>query len=149
MSDRISISIHSSTSHLTGRRRTYESVKAAVIKAGRFSVFEACDSSNLFMRLESDLEIETFKLGFPWTGARRRLTAEEAQMSERLKRIEAILVALEHRVKRREYNCIKAAFENAHDDDALVVFSSNPIRDSEATRWRRWAAVIEKERGEL
>jgi len=145
MSDRISISIHSSTAHLTGPRRTYENVKAAVIKAGRFSVFDACDMSKLFSKLESDREIATFRLGFPWTGVRRRLTAEEAQKSERLKRIEALLVALEHRVKRREFGCIKAALENAHDDDGLVSYS-NPIRNSEVTRWRRWAATIEKER---
>lgn len=148
MSDRVHISIHSSTSHLTGKKRTYEAIKAAVIEAGRFSVFEACDISKLFSKLEADREIATFKLGFPWTGVRRRLTAEEAQNSERLKRIEALLVALEHRVKRREFGCIKAAIENAHDDDGLVSYS-NPIRNIEVTRWRRWAAVIEKERSSV
>lgn len=148
MTDRISISIHSSTSHLTGKKRTYEAVKTAVIEAGRFSVFEACDMSRLFSKLEADREIATFKLGFPWTGVRRRLTAEEAQNSERLKRIEALLVALEHRVKRREFDCIKSALENAHDDDGLVSYS-NPTRKSEVTRWRRWAATIEKERAAL
>jgi len=148
MTNPVHISIHSSTSHLTGPRRTYENVKAAVVKAGRFSVFEACDMSRFFGILLADREIATFKLGFPWTGARRRLTAEEAQKSDRLKRIEALLVRLEHRVKRRELDCIDAAMMGNPEGEGLVSYS-NPIRNSEVTRWRRWAAVIEKERGEL
>lgn len=64
-----------SAEHLTGRKRTYEAVKAAVLEAGRFSAFEATASNKnaaLFTRLCRDPEIETFDMGFPWTGVRRK-----------------------------------------------------------------------------
>lgn len=64
-----------SAEHLTGEQRTYESVKACVIEAGQFSCFEATDSADsaeLFTRLCADPEIETFLLGYPWTGVRLR-----------------------------------------------------------------------------
>ena len=63
--------------HLTGKRRTYAAVKAAVLAAGKFSVFEATASAKsaaLFMELERDPEIERFDLPFPWIGIRRRAT---------------------------------------------------------------------------
>ena len=62
-----------SADHLKGKKRTYEAVKAAVLKAGRFSTFEATNSAKdarLFTRLCTDPEIETFDLGYPWTGVR-------------------------------------------------------------------------------
>lgn len=61
--------------HVTGKRRCYESVREAVIKAGRFSCFEATASMTnavWFTRLCRDPEIETFDLGYPWTGVRLR-----------------------------------------------------------------------------
>jgi hypothetical protein len=64
-----------SAEHLTGKKRTYKSVKTAVLEAGRFSVFEATanmKSARLFTRLCADTEVETFDMGFPWTGVRRR-----------------------------------------------------------------------------
>ncbi len=64
-----------SAEHLTGKKRTYESVKAAVIEAGRFSTFEATTSAKnaaLFTRLCKDPEVEVFDMGFPWMGVRRR-----------------------------------------------------------------------------
>ena len=64
-----------SASHLTGRKRTYETVKAAVVEAGRYSVFEATDSNAnaaLFMRLDRDPELERFDLPYPWIGIRRK-----------------------------------------------------------------------------
>jgi hypothetical protein len=64
-----------SAEHLTGRKRTYEAVKAAVLEAGRFSVFEATANqrnASLFTRLCRDPELETFDMWFPWTGIRRR-----------------------------------------------------------------------------
>lgn len=74
MSGRIFIDCFDSAEHITGKRRCYESIKAAVIAAGRFSCFEA--SKNMqnavwFTRLCRDPEIETFDLGYPWTGVRR------------------------------------------------------------------------------
>ena len=64
-----------SAEHLTGRKRTYGTVKAAVLEAGRFSVFEAMSTpknARLFTKLAADPEIETFDLGFPWTGVRKK-----------------------------------------------------------------------------
>ncbi len=64
-----------STEHITGKNRTYEAVKAAVLEAGRFSCFEASNGQNapLFTRLCRDPEVETsHDLGFPWTRVWRR-----------------------------------------------------------------------------
>lgn len=61
--------------HLTGKRRTYAAVKEAVLAAGRFSAFEAsanAKSAAIFTRLCRDPDVETFDLGFPWTGVRRK-----------------------------------------------------------------------------
>lgn len=64
-----------STLHLSGRKRTYESVKAAALEAGRFSAFEATSSAKnarIFDTLTSDPEVETFDMGFPWMGVKLR-----------------------------------------------------------------------------
>lgn len=66
-----------SAEHLRGRARTYDAVKAAVLAAGRFSCFEASASEangRLFTLLCRDPELETFQLGFPWVGVRRKVT---------------------------------------------------------------------------
>ena len=59
---------------LRGKDRTYENIKAAVLKAGKFSCFdvETNRDGRLFTQLCRDPEIETFDLGYPWTGVRRR-----------------------------------------------------------------------------
>lgn len=67
-----------SADHLTGKARTYEAVKAAVLAAGRFSVFEATANDRnaaIFTALEHDPEVETFRNppGFPWIGIRKRV----------------------------------------------------------------------------
>lgn len=71
-----------STSHLTGKRRTYAAVKAACLEAGRFSVFEAAQTRRdacLFFDLERDPEVEIDRtLGFPWIGVRRAARASKA-----------------------------------------------------------------------
>ena len=75
MTSRVIIDRFDSAAHIIGRKRTYEAVKAAVLAAGRFSVFEATanmKSAKLFTRLCADPDIETFHLGFPWTGVRLR-----------------------------------------------------------------------------
>lgn len=78
----------SSTDELTGKKRTYRAVKLAVVKAGRFSTFEATQSdkdARLFTKLCKDPDIETFELGFPWMGVR---------WSPRVTAIEVALVAI-------------------------------------------------------
>jgi hypothetical protein len=52
---------------------TYETLKAAVLRAGRFSVFEASArprSAVLYSRLHHDPTITLTDLGYPWTGVR-------------------------------------------------------------------------------
>ena len=65
-------------SNLRGRKRTYENIKEAVLKAGKFSCFdvETDKDGRLFTRLCRDPEIETFDMGYPWTGVRLRQQQE-------------------------------------------------------------------------
>lgn len=75
MSDHIHICRFDSAEHLRGRARTYEAVREAVLKAGRYSVFEATAtqaSAALFTRLDKDPTLERFELGYPWIGVRLR-----------------------------------------------------------------------------
>ena len=59
-----------------GQALTYEALKAAVVKAGRFSAFEASASNKiglLYTRLCHDPEIEIDRSpGYPWTLVRLR-----------------------------------------------------------------------------
>jgi hypothetical protein len=51
--------------------RVYAALKATVLKAGRFSVFEATSSmraAHMFTRLCEDPELEVVVEAFPWTG---------------------------------------------------------------------------------
>jgi hypothetical protein len=53
----------------------YAALKATVLKAGRFSVFEATASmraAHFFTRLHNDPELEVVPMAYPWTGLRRR-----------------------------------------------------------------------------
>lgn len=55
--------------------RVYACLKATVLAAGRFSVFEATSSvraAHFFMQLQQDPELEVFDLPFPWTGVRAK-----------------------------------------------------------------------------
>lgn len=65
-----------SVSHLRGRQRTYENIKAAVLKAGKFSAFdiETDKDGRLFTRLCHDPELETdiVNFNYPWTGVKLR-----------------------------------------------------------------------------
>ena len=68
---------------LQGKRRLYGAaadklyalVKATVLKAGKFSVFEATSSmraAHMFTRLCEDPELEVVAMSFPWTGIKER-----------------------------------------------------------------------------
>ena len=60
------------------RRTSYADLKRAVLDAGRFSAFEATANdraAGMFNTLCHDPEVETFDLGYPWKGVRRRASA--------------------------------------------------------------------------
>jgi len=61
-------------SELVGKQRTYGNIKAAVLKAGKFSCFDVVTEKDgrLFTKLCNDPEIETFNMGYPWTGVKKR-----------------------------------------------------------------------------
>ena len=66
-------------SELRGKQRTYENIKQAVLSAGRFSCFDVQTRKDgqIFTRLCKDPEIETFDLGYPWTGVRLKKEAKQ------------------------------------------------------------------------
>jgi len=61
-------------SHLRGKQRTYENIKAAVLAAGRFSCFdvETDKDGRIFTDLCHDPELEITILGYPWTGVKAK-----------------------------------------------------------------------------
>ena len=73
---RIFLDSFDAVSDLRGKNRTYENIKIAVLKAGKFSVFdiETRRDGVIFTRLCQDPDIETFRLEYPWTGVRQRTT---------------------------------------------------------------------------
>lgn len=74
MSARVHICSFQSLDSRVSRNTKYEDVKRVVLKAGRFSVFEATDNqwaAGLFTRLCHDPELVTdHSLGYPWTCVR-------------------------------------------------------------------------------
>jgi hypothetical protein len=59
-------------------RRPYSAFRAAVLKSGRFSVFQATESmtlAKLFERLERDPTVTTTREGFPWIRVEERTDA--------------------------------------------------------------------------
>lgn len=65
----------SGADELPRRKQTYENIKALVLAAGEFSVFEATATPHLarmFDRLCRDPELVTEQRGFPWTAVRRK-----------------------------------------------------------------------------
>lgn len=66
-------------SDLRSKKRTYENIKAAVLAAGKFSCFdvETEKDGRIFTALCHDPEIETFKMGYPWTGVRLRKETDD------------------------------------------------------------------------
>jgi hypothetical protein len=64
-----------SADHLQGKKRTYESVKAAVLEAGRYSIFEATSSranAKLFTAIDNDPDLEITRKQYPWIEVKRR-----------------------------------------------------------------------------
>jgi hypothetical protein len=62
------------------QKMTYEELRTAVLKAGRFSTFEASANPRaamLFTRLCRDPTLETTPKGFPWTEVRERATQKD------------------------------------------------------------------------
>ncbi len=53
----------SEASDIKKKDRTYEAVKEAVLKSGRFSCFEASDDPYTFMNILKDPELETWDMG--------------------------------------------------------------------------------------
>lgn len=75
MAYKVHVCSFDSTLDLRGRALTYEAVKARVLDAGRFSVFEATDTprrADLFTRLCQDPELVIETVGFPWTKVTKR-----------------------------------------------------------------------------
>jgi hypothetical protein len=74
MINRVYLDCFDTVSNLRGKRRTYENIKAAVLAAGKFSCFDIVTKRDgvIFTQLCKDPEIETFDIGFPWTGVRRK-----------------------------------------------------------------------------
>lgn len=59
-------------SNLRGKKRTYKNIKAAVLRAGRFSCFdvETNRDGKIFTALRDDPDLEFYELEYPWTGVR-------------------------------------------------------------------------------
>jgi hypothetical protein len=60
------------------RKYTYQGWKDAVLKAGRFSVFEATATSRKALFFDTlckdhDVEVDIESVGFPWTKVSRRV----------------------------------------------------------------------------
>jgi len=59
--------------HGAAAERVYASLKATVLKAGRFSIFEATGSKRgavFFERLHNDPELEVEQQPYPWLGVK-------------------------------------------------------------------------------
>lgn len=63
-------------SDLRGRHRTYENIKAAVLRAGKFSCFDVQTKKDgkIFTALCRDPELEIIELPYPWTGIKLKET---------------------------------------------------------------------------
>ena len=64
-----------SAEHIVGKKRTYRAVKAAVLEAGRYSVFEATANERnaaIFSDIDRDPELIVERAQFPWFSVRLR-----------------------------------------------------------------------------
>ena len=60
---------------LKGKNRTYENIKAAVLKAGKFSCFDIVTHKDAkifteLCNLDPEIEIDKINFQYPWTGVR-------------------------------------------------------------------------------
>jgi len=80
MIKRVFLDRFDTVSHLRGKKRTYENIKAAVLRAGKFSCFDIVTQKDghIFTELcrDPELEIDNVTFGYPWTGVRLRSGAE-------------------------------------------------------------------------
>lgn len=82
MKQRIHLDRFDTTLDIPKKQRTYETIKARVLEAGRFSVFEAQEDAGNFDRLCRDTELVLTDLGYPWTGVTLRRPPGEPTMSD-------------------------------------------------------------------
>ena len=75
MDNRVFVDCFDTVSDLRGTHRTYGNIKAAVLKAGKFSAFDVVTKKDgkIFTALCRDPEIEIDNsMGYPWTGVKRK-----------------------------------------------------------------------------
>jgi hypothetical protein len=74
MMDKVFVCSFTALSDLKGKQRTYENVKAAVLKAGRFSCFDVNTKNDekIFTKLCNDPELEITHEQYPWTNVKLR-----------------------------------------------------------------------------
>ena len=81
MTYRVYLDRFDTASHLHGKNRTYENIKAAVLCAGRFSCFDIVTQKDakIFTALCRDpgIEIDKVNSKYPWTIIKLRSGAEE------------------------------------------------------------------------
>ena len=71
MSHKVIVCSLSSGPEKITRRTKYDDVKAAVVKAGRYSVFEATANefaAAIFTCIDRDPELITKRIAYPWIG---------------------------------------------------------------------------------
>lgn len=63
-----------STDELKGKNRTYENIKALVLRVGCFSTFDVNGRKDgqIFTALCRDPELEVVEMPYPWVGIRRK-----------------------------------------------------------------------------
>lgn len=76
MSNHVFLDRFDTVSHIRGKHRTYENIKAAVLRAGRYSCFDIITQrdAKIFTALHCDpeLEIDKVNYSYPWTGVKLR-----------------------------------------------------------------------------
>jgi len=74
MSNKIFFCSFTALSDLRGKQRTYENVKKAVLKSGRFSCFDVNTKNDekIFTKLCQDAELEITHEQYPWTNIKLR-----------------------------------------------------------------------------
>lgn len=80
MNERVFLDRFDTVSHLRGKKRTYENIKKAVLRAGKFSCFDIVTQKDgqIFTALcrDPELEIDKTNFSYPWTGVKFRSGVE-------------------------------------------------------------------------